>query len=163
MLYLMRRLLGQWMVQLRAGSVVIEEAKAIKLAEKFGFQVYGLKLSKDMKVFVDDQTSKVEVNARLLLWRSGKKYVGEIKGTDFDPSDNGTRRQFIDYRMGFGADGVILLDVGGGKIKRIEFDRELQLPTWSWVVIGAIAGAYLEIRCGWATWIIAKLTRFILH
>ncbi len=155
------RLFGQMIVKHRIASDVFPEAKAVELAEKKGFQVYGLHSVRKIKLNVNDQPRRVEVRGPLLMWRDGRHYIGQEQ-TEFDPNNDGNRLQVLELCQGHDVDGVILLNTGEEKIQRIELSRDPVFPLWVWIVFGAIAGGVLEDRFGWASWFVDKFGRLFL-
>lgn len=101
------------------------EASARKLLERAGFVVVGAQCRARWPVALDGQTVEVQLIADLIAERAGRSYVVEVKtgpvaGSVRHPP---TRRQLMEYQLGFNAYGVLLVDADRGRIEQIAFPR----------------------------------------
>lgn len=147
------RLLGRWRVRRRLQRAIVPEAEAVALAERKGFKVIATRLRRDIRMRVDDESMRLEVRADLLLTKWRRRYVGQVRSgrEALDPAHRDTRQQLMEYRVAFGADGVLLVDIEGRKLKRVEFGLFLlpRVPRWMFIALGGFLGALAEARLGW--------------
>lgn len=78
-------------------------------------------------VHVDGEEHTFEVRADLVVTREGGRFVAEVKtgATAPDPLHPATRRQLLEYALVFDLDGVLLVDVGAGTVREVDF-----APLW---------------------------------
>jgi hypothetical protein len=74
-------------------------------------------------VVVDGRHRPVELRADYLVRRGSERYVAEVKTGRVAPclSTAATRRQLLEYRLAYAADGVLLVDMEHKCIHEVEF------------------------------------------
>jgi hypothetical protein len=112
-----RRLRAQWA---RAGR---GEERAEALLARAGWQIEGRQVSMRYELRVDGAPTSVLVRADFVVRRGSRRYVAEVKTGRWAPriETSATRRQLLEYRVAFDADGVLLVDAEASKISFVEF------------------------------------------
>jgi Holliday junction resolvase-like predicted endonuclease len=137
------------------------EARAAGLLRRRGYEVLDDQPSRRSGLWVDGNWRPVSVRADYLVARRGRTYVVEVKTGNSapDPTETATRRQLLEYRHVYDADGVILVDMNRGRLHRVRFDRPAEgigttaaVVTRPWgMVAGALAaGVVLGAALAWA-------------
>ncbi len=99
------------------------EHAALGLLVGAGYRVVARQTTRRYRVRVDGAWCEVELRADFLVERKGETFVAEVKGGPVvcDPLHTPTRRQLLEYEVAFEADGVVLVDVPGRRIRRVAF------------------------------------------
>lgn len=99
------------------------ETRAEKLLRKRGYRVEGRQVPTRFTFHVDGTPRDVELRADLLVRRSGRRYVAEVKTGTLapDPGHRATRRQLLEYAVAFDADGLLLVDADRGNVHEVVF------------------------------------------
>jgi len=100
------------------------EVQAIPLLETAGYRVIAEQRSQVCRVIVDGRPTEYVVRADLLVTRGNETFVAEVKTGKRapDPTHTPTRRQLLEYFVAYPADGVLLVDVEGGQIRRVAWE-----------------------------------------
>jgi hypothetical protein len=116
-----RRLRAWW--SRRLGSRGEDIART--LLTKAGYAILDDQSCQDCSYQVDDETISYTVRADFIVERQGKRFIAEAKNGAMasDPRCSATRRQLLEYSVVFQADGVLLVDVPGRRIRRVLFER----------------------------------------
>lgn len=112
-----------WRGRRRARRARSGERRAVPLLRRHGFRVHGEQVPGAFVIEVDGRPHEVALRADLLVTRGGKRYVAEVKtGTQAPrPEHRATRRQLLEYRMAYAADGVLLVDMERGSVHEVRF------------------------------------------
>lgn len=100
------------------------EAHAEHLLAKAGFEVVERQAERGYVVSIDGRATRVVVRADLLVRDpQGKVLVAEVKTGREAPriENSATRRQLLEYRVAFGAPGVLLVDAGTDTVREVRF------------------------------------------
>lgn len=135
--------LGRAREQGRAG-----EERAEKLLVRQGYQIEARQTVLIYQLKVDNAEVDVELRADFLVRRDRRKFVAEVKTGKVAPrlDTATTRRQLLEYRMAYGVDGVLLVDVENGKIHHVRFPlpeeggAPSRLQNAMWLGIGILLG-----------------------
>lgn len=102
------------------------ERKGLRLLERAGYHIDESQVSAHVGLLVDGERRRYPVRADALVRRDGLRFVAEIKAGPANAtlSHRGTRRQILEYIHAFDADGVLLVDVPGRRVQRVELDLE---------------------------------------
>jgi hypothetical protein len=105
------------------------EGKAVGLAERAGYRVVGLQVPTTMVIRVDGRPVDVDLRADMIVERGFRRFVAEVKSGRAapDPTNRATRRQLLEYRFAFDADGLLLFDMEANAVREICFDRPFRL------------------------------------
>lgn len=103
---------------------------------------------REWTIAIDGQRVPVELRADLLVAHGARRLVAEVKTGQHapDPRQTATRRQLLEYRLAFDADGILLVDPEAGRIREIGFPipasarRRGLRPAWIWT-FGVAVGA----------------------
>jgi Holliday junction resolvase-like predicted endonuclease len=126
------------------------EARAERILTAKGYRVVGRQVRSRYDLTVDGDELSIDVRADYVVDYEGSRYVAEVKTGKFAPRIDtaATRRQLLEYRVAFDADGVLLVDADTGKISSIDFPlpiaRRAQRSS-AWMIIAAIVGAAAAI------------------
>ena len=103
------------------------EEAATKMLRHAGFQIVDTQTTRDWEFAVDGEPVSVELRADVVVERNSERFVAEVKsGVDAPKLRNAaTRRQLLEYRLAYDVDGILLVDVESGEVRRIDFP----LPT----------------------------------
>ncbi len=119
------------------------ESEAPKALARAGFRLVRHRPIAEYDLHVDGEPRPMRLEGDYLVARGGRRFLVEVKsGQGADPARRATRRQLLEYAMGFDVDGVLLFDAERGRLHRVEFPLEQRLArgrAW-WFVLGAAAG-----------------------
>lgn len=107
----------------RAKTAGAAEDAAITFLERCGFKLEDVQARTTWPVHVDGERVDVEIIADLIVSKKRRRYIAEVKSTtrvariQFGP----TRRQLLEYRLAFGIDSILLVDMEKLEISEIEF------------------------------------------
>jgi hypothetical protein len=121
------------------------EHRAERLLVGRGYRVVGRQVRARYDLTVDGDELAIDVRADYLVDRGGARYVAEVKTGRFAPrlDTAATRRQLLEYRLAFDADGVLLVDADSGRISAIDFPIPVAARSgWSraWILAALLAG-----------------------
>jgi len=144
----LRRWLGRRARVRRAARAKAAERDALGLLEASGFSVVGCQVRQSWGVLADGDELRFTLIADYLVERGGQRWVAEVKTGEraLDLRHGPTRRQLLEYREAFGAEGVLLVDAEGGSLRSVRFfgaPRRRRVSTWLALAVGAIAGGVL--------------------
>jgi hypothetical protein len=99
------------------------QARAARLLQRAGFTVLDAQPRVAWATAQDGEHHVVELRADYLVERDGARYVAEVKtGDAADALGNAaTRRQLLEYQLGFAVAGVLLVCPERDAVHRIEF------------------------------------------
>jgi hypothetical protein len=99
------------------------EAAAVQILSDAGFRVTDTQVTQRFLLEVDGEDVEVWCRCDYLVEDDEGAYVAEVKTGDEapDPTRPATRRQLLEYQRVFGTDGVLLVDVPGGRVIRVRF------------------------------------------
>jgi Holliday junction resolvase-like predicted endonuclease len=145
--------LGRWWsrarMRRRAQRARAGEVAAEALLESQGFRIIARQPQRQWSLTVDGEPRTVDMRADLLAERRGLTYVAEVKtGTVAPRLDTAaTRRQLLEYRLAYGVQGVLLVDMSEGTIHEVVFplDDSAGSPgsvrrALFWLLLGAALG-----------------------
>ena len=109
----------------RMRQALAGEERAARLLEDNGYRIEWSQERAYWWIAVDGETVEVELRADYVVACGDERFVAEIKTGDLapDPTHPATRRQLLEYDLAFGLDGVLLVDVARGNIRRVAFPR----------------------------------------
>jgi Holliday junction resolvase-like predicted endonuclease len=121
----LRRWRGSWRARRRAARAGKGEDRAAGLLEAAGFRIIARQARVAWIPLVDGEPFATELRADYLVESRGELLVAEVKTGREAPSlaTAATRRQLLEYRIAFEADGVLLVCPEAGAIHRVEFPR----------------------------------------
>lgn len=122
---LVRRWRGSWRARRRAARAGAGEDRAAGMLEAAGFRIVARQARIAWVPLVDGEPFETELRADYLVEARGELLVAEVKTGREAPSlaTAATRRQLLEYRVAFEADGVLLVCPEAGAIHRVEFPR----------------------------------------
>lgn len=102
------------------------ERIAETLLEQDGYQITARQADQRWYVHCDGLAHPIVLRADLLVEKSGKNFVAEVKTGDLAPNlyNAATRRQLLEYSLAYDVEGVLLVDVELGSIQRVTFSSE---------------------------------------
>ena len=120
-----RRFRGSWRARRRAARAGAGEDRAALMLEAAGFRIVARQARIAWVPLVDGEPFATELRADYLVERGDELLVAEVKTGAEAPSlaTAATRRQLLEYRVAFDADGVLLVCPEAGAIHRVEFPR----------------------------------------
>ncbi|HEY3807615.1 MAG TPA: hypothetical protein VGL61_33670 [Kofleriaceae bacterium] len=121
----LRRFRGSWRARRRAARAGKGEDRAAGLLEAAGFRIIARQARVAWIPLVDGEPFATELRADYLVESRGELLVAEVKTGREAPSlaTAATRRQLLEYRIAFEADGVLLVCPEANAIHRVEFPR----------------------------------------
>lgn len=107
----------------RAARAQRAERDAAGLLAAHGFAVLGRQVRQSWALSVDGQELPFTLVADYLVERGGQRWVAEVKTGErnLDLRHGPTRRQLLEYREAFAADGVLLVDAEGRTLRSVRF------------------------------------------
>jgi len=122
---LLRRWRGSWRARRRAARAGAGEDRAAGMLEAAGFRIVARQARVAWVPLVDGEPFATELRADYLVEADGQLLVAEVKTGAEAPSlaTAATRRQLLEYRIAFEADGILLVCPEAGAIHRVEFPR----------------------------------------
>jgi hypothetical protein len=143
----------------RREAAALGEERALCLLESAGYAIVGRQVAGGYALMVDGEPRPISLRADYVVARSGRTFVAEVKTGKRAPGleEPATRRQLLEYRLGFAVDGLLLVDAETGAIRAVDFPsppaptpRPSRWPLFVAVTfalaIGAIATALLWFR-----------------
>lgn len=124
------------------------EKNAETLLRRLGYRLVARQARRQWTVEIDGRRVPVELRADFLVAHGTRRLVAEVKTGDHapNPAQTATRRQLLEYRFAFDADGILLVDPEAGRIREIGFSVSRSArgrgpsPAWSWA-LGVAVGA----------------------
>lgn len=107
------------------------ELNAPAVLEAAGYRVLEEQPELTSPLEVDGRPREVTVRADFLVERGGSRYVAEVKtgAKVTDPYHRDTRRQLLEYRVLYAADGVVLVDMESERVRLVTWPAlEGRLP-----------------------------------
>jgi hypothetical protein len=119
----LRGVLGRRSRRRRAARALRAERNAASLLEAHGFVVLGRQVRQSWALSVDGQELPFTLVADYLVERQGQRWVAEVKTGErsLDLRHGPTRRQLLEYREAFAADGLLLVDAEGQRLRSVSF------------------------------------------
>lgn len=107
----------------RAARAQAAERDALSVLSEHGFVVLGRQVRQSWGLVADGDPLRFTLIADYLVERGGKRWVAEVKTGEraLDLRHGPTRRQLLEYRQAFGADGVLLVDAEGRRLHDVRF------------------------------------------
>ena len=132
----------------RAGEL---EAEAV--LQRLGYRVVDRQPATTWSVRLDADVIPIDVRADLLVSRSGRQYIAEVKTGNKAPEIRtaATRRQLLEYLHAYPVDGVLLVDMAEKRVHELDFGtvaRETRRPLSQLAVafaLGSIGGIILVL------------------
>lgn len=122
----LRRRALAWRLRRRVGRARAGEREAVALLEAHGFRIVEAQAARTLAVEVDGVRLGYEVKADYVVEDpGGARFVAEVKtgAVATDPLHPPTRRQLLEYQVGYGdAAGVLLVDMEVGLVRRVRFE-----------------------------------------
>ena len=99
------------------------ERLAADLLRRAGYEILATQARSQGSWVVDGKPRGFEVCADFLVQRDGKLYVADAKTGRLAPRSScvSTRRQLLEYQVVYDPDGVLLVDVEAGRIRKLDF------------------------------------------
>jgi hypothetical protein len=121
------------------------EAAAPAALTRAGYRVIAHGPTATYPLSIDGEPRTMRLEGDYLVARGRRRYVVEVKsGQGADPARRGTRRQLLEYSLGFEVDGVLLFDAERGRLHHVEFPtRHRRRAVGVWFVVGIAVGAGL--------------------
>jgi len=126
------------------------EEEAERLLVNGGFRVLRRQCPQPWTIKVDGSTERVDLRADFLVEKGSKQYVVEVKTGTVAPNVRtpATRRQLLEYRLAYKADGVLLVDMEKRRVHRVDFPlpKPIRRNAFAlfWLVLGAVSGVLLS-------------------
>lgn len=99
------------------------EREAERLLRSHGYEVVERQARVSWSLGVEGEMLPVSSRVDLLVERDGRLFLADVKSGDAatTPTAPATRRQLLEYQLAFAVDGVLLVDMAGGRVLRIDF------------------------------------------
>ncbi len=99
------------------------ERVAEELLRQHGYTIVDRQRAGRYRVRIDGKPCDVDLRADFLVEHKGRVLVAEVKNGPVvnNPLHVKTRRQLLEYEVGFAVDGVVLVDVPGKAVRVVEF------------------------------------------
>ena len=127
------------------------ERRAQALLEAAGFRIIDTQVVRAFDFEVDGKRERTHLRADFLVTRGGHCYVADAKAGAVAPSAKkaATRRQMLEYAIGYDAHAVLLVDTEHGRIHELRF-RQLEVPRahvpyLPWALAALLAGLVLYL------------------
>lgn len=121
----LRRRAAAWRLRRRGGRARAGEREAVALLEAHGFRVVDAQVTRRLRVQVDEAWLGYDVKADYVVEDpDGEWFVAEVKtgAVATDPLHAPTRRQLLEYQVGYAeARGVLLVDMERALVRRVRF------------------------------------------
>jgi len=122
------------------------ERDAISFLNNEGYKIVDIQQKQPIVLYIDGKPYSSYVQVDFIVKKNRKKYIVEVKtGKKTRATTALVRRQLLEYYLVFNPQGILLLDMDKGTLKRIEF--EWGKPTYSWYgfIIAGLLGALFGI------------------
>ena len=99
------------------------ERRAARLLQRRGYQIEALQPSQSWTLWANGEPLEVLLRADLLVRKGGRRFVADVKLGERAAriTTVATRRQLLEYRIAYGVDGVLLIDMAREAIVEVEF------------------------------------------
>jgi hypothetical protein len=155
--WLLARSAARWRARVRGRAHNLRgqrgEEAAEALLRRHGYVTISRQERATYQVQLDDRPVNVELCADFVVERAGRRLVAEVKTGQHAPrfEHAETRRQLLEYQLGFGVDAVLLIEIERGRLREVRFPLlETAIrpprPSWLWLLAGAAACAYWLAR-----------------
>jgi hypothetical protein len=106
----------------RARRALGAERRAVEVLTGAGYRWEGSQVRASLQVVEDGCPIAFDVIADHVVSRWGRRWVAEVKTGEraLDLRHAPTRRQLLEYRLGFDVAGVLLVDAERGRVRRVE-------------------------------------------
>lgn len=146
----LRRLVRRSRVLRRARDAQAGERDAASLLHSLGYRVLEAQPRAQLSLRVDGRPVEVELRADYLVQAGSTRLVAEVKTGALAPNIRtaATRRQLLEYRLAYGVDGALLVDMETGRTQRVDFPlkRAQSSQKFLWLATGAALGLWLGVR-----------------
>lgn len=132
------------------------ELAAEKLFQRHGYRLVARQIQGGYQVQLGGQLVQVSLRADFLVERAGRTFVAEVKtgrnAPRFEHAE--TRRQLLEYQLGFGVQWVLLVDVENEALREVRFpiaDRAAETTGTRWLLallVSLVGLCWLAIRRG---------------
>jgi hypothetical protein len=118
---------GRWLrrfaVRRRQQLALQGERDGARLLAAQGFRVLEAQVAHQYVYECDGKPHEVRLRADYLVERDGRRYLAEVKTGRQAPSltSAATRRQLLEYAHAYQVDGVLLVNMNAGAIRRVAF------------------------------------------
>lgn len=167
----------------RAQIAQAGEQESLSLLAAAGYEVLASQERALAILMVDGEEQRFEIKPDHLVEKNGALYVADVKtGREASLKNAKTRRQLLEYKLVFKAEGALLVDMAQRCIREVEFinyaadaspaDAEEQglasdpaphdlphptatsdpSPRWTWSRLGTAVGAGFIVGASSATW-----------
>ncbi len=104
-----------------AGGPISEEGENLLL--KHGFKILDRGRKGSLITYVNGRSNLSFVMADFVVAKKRKTYVATIKSGEFSSEESSTalRRQLIENNFVFKPDGLLVVDINEGRLKRVDF------------------------------------------
>jgi len=123
----------------------------VRLLARQGFEVEAAQVTHGYELWCDGESHAVQVRADYLVHQAGRRYLAEVKTGSEAPrlTSAATRRQLLEYAHAYDVDGVLLVDMEEGRVRRVAFPSPhgTRSRALGWVVALAI-GCLLGLALG---------------
>jgi hypothetical protein len=129
------------------------EEAAEALLHRNGYVTIARQVRASYLVELDDRPVSVDLCADFIVERGGRRLVAEVKtgrrAPRFEYAD--TRRQLLEYQLGFGVDSVLLIEIERERLREVRFPVRARAArgtrlSWLWLLAGAAGCAYWLAR-----------------
>lgn len=155
--WLLARSTARWRARVRGRAHNLRgqrgEEAAEALLRRHGYVTIARQVRATYLVQLDDRPVNVDLYADFVVERGGRRLVAEVKTGQRAPrfEHAETRRQLLEYQLGFGVDSVLLIEVEQARLREVRFpllETASSPPrsSWLWLLAGAAACAYWLAR-----------------
>jgi hypothetical protein len=157
--WLLARSTARWRARVRGRAHNLRgqrgEEAAEALLRRHGYVTISRQERATYLVQLDDRPVNVELCADFVVERAGRRLVAEVKTGQRAPrfEHAETRRQLLEYQLGFGVDAVLLIEIERDRLREVRFplpEAAIRPPrsSWLWLLAGAAACAYWLAQSG---------------
>ncbi|MFZ5943406.1 MAG: hypothetical protein ACOYVD_04810 [Bacillota bacterium] len=120
--YFINKKINVWRSRQKYLTAKKAEKDAISFLLKQGYDIIDVQQKQPLEIFIDGKSYQTHVQVDFIVKKNGKRYVVEVKtGQKTRATTALVRRQLLEYYLVFNPDGILLLDMDKGTLKRIEF------------------------------------------
>ncbi|MBT8492259.1 MAG: hypothetical protein KJO07_04295 [Deltaproteobacteria bacterium] len=122
-----------WRAVRRARRASRGERRAEKLLRNRGFRIEARQKTLRWAISVDGQPHYCQLRADLLVEKSGRRFVAEVKTGALAPrpSNVSTRRQLLEYLIAYRVDGVLLVAPERRQVVELGFPMTAAAMEWA--------------------------------
>ena len=145
----LRRWLRRWRGRTRQRRGHAGEARGAALLADAGWRVLGHHPAAELTLEVDGEPLAQPLEADYLCERDGRTLPAEVKtGAAADLAARATRRQLLEYAVGYGSGATLFVDADAGTVREVRFPAAPLPPrtgprapaVLAALVVGALAG-----------------------